>query len=330
MSKLSVIIPAYNGGKTIGKCLDSIINSLTDQNVEIICIDDGSKDNTWKILQKYEKNYKFIAIVHKENGGVGSARNLGLKYVTGDYIAWVDSDDYVTSEWYSVIQKNLNNYQPDCFFFDYFITTDGKNSPRHIRLPEVVSLQDFVFEQSLERELKNFLCNQVIRAELFHDVKFNETYHMLEDYEVLTEITPSFRNIRHSKKCLYCYVQNNNSLTHNLNRNILWKNGEIVKKRHLRYSQMGLHVSVNDYLMQLMNYVYSNTEKNIDFYNRGKIIRRFLREHKKEILLNDDISKKNRIKALCTMLGIENLLRFLLYLKSKINESFKKKLGAVH
>lgn len=93
---------------------------------------------------------------------------------------------------------------------------------------------------------------------------------------------------------------------------------------------MGLHVSVNDYLMQLMNYVYSNTEKNIDFYNRGKIIRRFLREHKKEILLNDDISKKNRIKALCTMLGIENLLRFLLYLKSKINESFKKKLGAVH
>lgn len=316
-NKLSVIIPVYNGEKTVDKCLDSILNSLTDQNVEIICIDDGSKDNSWEILQKYEENYKFITIVHKENGGVGSARNLGLKYVTGDYIAWVDSDDYVTSEWYSVIQDNLNNYQPDCFFFDYFITTDGKNSPRHIRLPEVVSLQDFVFEQSLERELKNFLWNQVIRTELFHDVKFNETYHMLEDYEVLTEITPSFRNIKHSKKCLYCYAQNNSSLTHNLNRSILWENGEIVKKRYQKYCKIGLHVSVSDYLMQLMNYVYSKAEKDIDFCNRKKIVRRFLREHKIEILLNDDISKKNRIKALCTMLGIENLLHFLLYLKKK-------------
>ena len=55
MSKLSVIIPVYNGEKTVDKCLDSIINSLTDQNVEIICIDDGSKDNSWEILQKYEE-----------------------------------------------------------------------------------------------------------------------------------------------------------------------------------------------------------------------------------------------------------------------------------
>lgn len=269
-NKLSVIIPVYNGEKTVGKCLDSILNSLTDQNVEIICIDDGSKDNTWEILQKYEGRYAFIISVHKVNGGVGSARNLGLKYVTGDYIAWVDSDDYVTSEWYSVIQENLNNYQPDCFFFDYFLTIGGKNSPRHIRLPEVVSLQEFVFEQSLERELKNFLCNQVIRTELFHDVKFNETYHMLEDYEVLTDITPSFRNIRHSKKCLYCYVQNNNSLTHNINRSILWENGEIVKERYQKYCQIGLHVSINDYLTQLMNYVYSKAEKDIDFCNRKK------------------------------------------------------------
>ena len=84
-NKLSVIIPVYNGEKTVGKCLDSILNSLTDQNVEIICIDDGSKDNTWEILQKYEGRYAFIISVHKVNGGVGSARNLGLKYVTGDY-----------------------------------------------------------------------------------------------------------------------------------------------------------------------------------------------------------------------------------------------------
>ena len=76
-----------------------------------------------------------------------------------------------------------------------------------------------------------------------------------------------------------------------------------------------MHVSINDYLTQLMNYVYSKAEKDIDFCNRKKIVRRFLRKHKKELLLDEDISRKYRIKALCTMMGIENLLRLLLYLK---------------
>lgn len=320
-NKLSVIIPVYNGEKTISKCLDSLIKSITDQNVEIICIDDGSKDNTWKLLQNYGGIYPFIHSIHKENGGVGSARNLGLKYVTGDYIAWVDADDTVTSTWYSVIQQNLNTYQPDCFFFDYFLTIDGKNLPCHIRLPETVSLQEFVYEQSLEREMKNFLWNQVVRAEFFKEVKFNETVHMLEDYDVLTQITPLFKQIRHSKECLYHYVQNGSSLTHNIKRNVLWKNAGIVEKRYNKYKQMGLPVSINDYVMQLLGYIYYKTEKDTEFYSKEKVIKDFLWKHKSEVLTNKDMSKTTRIKALCVIMGLENVLCGLLEIKRKIRNS---------
>lgn len=308
-NKLSVIIPVYNGGKTLGKCLGSLIESITDQNVEIICIDDGSKDNTWELLQDYGNAYPFIHSYHKENGGVGSARNLGLKYVTGEYIAWVDADDYVSSSWYPVIQENLNTYHPDCFFFDYFRTIAGKNFPCHIKLPKTVSLQEFVYEQSLERELENFLCNQVIRAKFFKEVKFNETYHMMEDYDILTHITPFFKSLRHSAECLYYYVQNRNSLTNNIDRNTLCKNIDIVKKRYDKYRQIGLPVSINDYVLQLLGYIYnSETKKNTEFYSREKVIKQFLWKHKKEIFLDKDIPKKVQIKALCTIIGWEKIL----------------------
>lgn len=320
-NKLSVIIPTYNGGGTLERCLDSIIDSLTDQNVEIICIDDGSKDNTWELLQSYKRMYPFIHSFHKTNGGVGSARNLGLKYVTGDYIAWVDADDYVASAWYSVIQENLNKYQPDCFFFDYFLTINGKNFPCHIKLPEAVSLQEFVYEQSMERELKNFLWNQVIRAEFFKEVRFNETYHMLEDYDILTQITPFFKNMRHSTKCLYYYIQNNNSLTHSIDRDVLWKNIEIVKRRYIKYRQIGLPVSINDYVESLLGYIYSQKKRDANFYSGEKAIKRFLQKHKKEIILNEDISKNTRVKALCAIIGWEKIFYNILWIKRKIQNS---------
>ena len=154
--ELSVIIPAYNACKTIGRCLDSLLQSIQQAPVEIICVDDGSKDNTWDILQTYSKRCDCLRVFHKENGGVGSARNLGLSQANGDYIAWVDSDDYVTRDWYETIYAGLEKYNPDCLVFDYFYTRDDVDEPRHIALPEKVDLNAFVYEQSLERELKNF------------------------------------------------------------------------------------------------------------------------------------------------------------------------------
>ncbi len=314
--ELSVIIPAYNAGKTIGRCLDSLLQSIQQAPVEIICVDDGSKDNTWDILQSYSKKYDCLRIFHKENGGVGSARNLGLSQANGNYVAWVDSDDYVTADWYETIYSGLEKYNPDCLVFDYFYTRDDVDEPRHIVLSEKVDLKSFVYEQSLERELKNFLWNQVIRASFLKKVKFNETYHMLEDYDVLTQVTPTFENIVHINKCLYHYVQNESSLTHSVSSEVLWKNIGIVKARYDYYSELGLHVSINDYFMQATAYLYDG--RNNDWSQRKKRViqlKKSLRRYWKNLFIDHDISYKLKIKLGCAIIGIEDVLNILLKLK---------------
>lgn len=98
--KVSIIVPVYNVEEYIDKCLKSLVNQTLD-DIEIIVINDGSPDNSQKIIDKYVKKYpKKVKSYIKENGGQGSARNYGLKYASGEYIAYVDSDDYVEKDMY--------------------------------------------------------------------------------------------------------------------------------------------------------------------------------------------------------------------------------------
>lgn len=315
--ELSVIIPAYNAGQTIGRCLDSLLQSVQQAPVEIVCVDDGSKDNTWEILQAYSKKYACLRIFHKENGGVGSARNLGLSQAAGNYIAWVDSDDYVTTDWYATIHGGLEKYNPDCLVFDYFYTRDNVDEPWHIALPEKVGLKAFVYEQSLERELKNFLWNQVIRAALLKKVKFNETYHMLEDYDVLTQVTPKFKKIIHINKCLYHYVQTENSLTHTVSSEVRWNNIDIVQRRYDYYKKIGLPISINDCAIHFCEYLYQSKCHEIKWAERSAIVRENLRLHQGEILRDKGVGKRVKIKAIFAIMGMDSLLRALLKLKNK-------------
>ena len=95
--KLSVIIPAYNVEKYISECLDSVL--VTEKDIEVIIVDDGSKDNTLSICEDYSKKDSRVKVYSKPNGGVSSARNYGLEKVSGDYIIFVDSDDYLFEGW---------------------------------------------------------------------------------------------------------------------------------------------------------------------------------------------------------------------------------------
>ena len=95
MPKVSVIVPIYNVEKYLEKCINSLL-SQTLEDIQIILVNDGSKDNSGNIAKEYEKNNKDRVIyVEKENGGLSDARNYGLKYATGDFIAFLDSDDYI-------------------------------------------------------------------------------------------------------------------------------------------------------------------------------------------------------------------------------------------
>ena len=110
--KISVIVPVYKVEPYLRKCLDSIAGQ-TYQNLEIILVDDGSPDSCGSICDEYAVQDKRVRVIHKENGGVSSARNAGLAAATGDWIGWVDSDDWIEPDLYSYMLEKVREYGAD-------------------------------------------------------------------------------------------------------------------------------------------------------------------------------------------------------------------------
>ncbi len=124
--KVSVIIPVYNVEKYLRQCLDSVINQ-TLKDIEIICVNDGSTDNSLKILEEYASKDNRIKIINKENGGLSSARNAGLAASEGKYIHFLDSDDYIDSKCYEKLYNKIVKFDADfCQFGFNYVNNDGK------------------------------------------------------------------------------------------------------------------------------------------------------------------------------------------------------------
>ena len=116
---ISIIIPVYKVEKYLEKCIQSVINQ-TYENLQIILVDDGSPDNCGKICVEYAKKDHRIEVIHKSNGGLSDARNKGLEIAKGEYIGFVDSDDYIESDMYEVLYnllKQYNAYVKICNFY---------------------------------------------------------------------------------------------------------------------------------------------------------------------------------------------------------------------
>ena len=122
MPKVSVIVPVYNVEKYIEKCLNSLVNQ-TLKDIEIIIVNDGSKDNSDKIIKIYQEKYDNIIYLTKKNGGLSDARNYGIPYAKGEYIAFLDSDDYVENDiyekMYNKAKENNSDYVECDFIWEY-------------------------------------------------------------------------------------------------------------------------------------------------------------------------------------------------------------------
>ena len=118
MEKVSIIIPVYNAYTVIDKCIQSIINQ-TYKNIEILLINDGSKDKSIEKLNYYEKKYKNIKIINKKNEGVSKTRNLGIKKATGKSIMFIDNDDYIDNTYVETLLNEIKNSEADCVYSGY-------------------------------------------------------------------------------------------------------------------------------------------------------------------------------------------------------------------
>ena len=118
MEKVSIIVPVYNAYSSIDKCIESIINQ-TYKNIELILINDGSKDDSITKIKAYEKKYKNIRVIDKKNEGVSKTRNLGIREATGKYIMFIDNDDYIDNDYVETLLTEIIATKADCIFSGY-------------------------------------------------------------------------------------------------------------------------------------------------------------------------------------------------------------------
>ncbi|MFA9558198.1 glycosyltransferase [Evansella sp. AB-rgal1] len=214
------MVPIYCVEKYLRKCVDSVINQ-TYSNLEIILVDDGSPDNCGSICDEYAMIDKRIKVIHKENGGLSDARNAGLDVATGEYISFIDSDDYIHPEFYEVLLNLIVNNNADiaqCGYTEVYEKSDSTLSieKKAIVYPKIVVHNDKndiltnLYEPELEVAIWN-VWNKLFKVEILKNIRFPMN-RLHEDVFTTYKIFFNANKVVTTEKKMYFYLQRPNSI----------------------------------------------------------------------------------------------------------------------
>lgn len=212
-SKVSVIVPVYNVENYLAKCLDSLINQ-THQNIEILVINDGSKDDSEKIIQEYAQKYpEKIRPFTKENGGLSDARNFGIDHATGDYLGFVDSDDYVAPSMFEEMAYLAEKHQSKMVICNIQkVDQNGNIAQRLTQIPNMPEKIDLEKNLSVFSDLSYFACNKLFKKELFREKRFKKGVHF-EDIQLIPQLLLECDTISQTQNFHYQYLERTDSIT---------------------------------------------------------------------------------------------------------------------
>lgn len=214
--KISVIIPVYNTEEYLGRCLDSVISNIY-QNLEIICINDGSIDNSLSILYEYEKKDNRIVVIDIKNNGVSHARNIGLQYASGDIISFIDSDDWIHSHYFEILLKQLNKYNSDIAVCTYCRTSEFDIEKTKTDVGDC-NVQLFTGEDNLNQYvIKSYIWGRLYRSESIKGIFFCEDINISEDKAFNISVLSNSQRLKVSyvDLALYFYYNRADSVVNN-------------------------------------------------------------------------------------------------------------------
>lgn len=209
---ISIIVPIYNVEKYLPTCLDSIL-AQTYTNLEIILVDDGSPDDSGAICDEYASRDSRFVVVHQKNGGVSVARNTGLDHATGDYIGFVDPDDWIEPNMYETMMSSIQKEGHDGAACSAFYESTNKTEIRK-QLPSVTFKQPELLRVSLEDKLPPHMWRLLVKASIWNNIRFNTDYRRSEDWEILPRLLRNCNSLITLSMPLYHYRMNTSSITH--------------------------------------------------------------------------------------------------------------------
>lgn len=229
---ISVIVPVYKVEKYLEKCIESIIKQ-TYTNLQIILVDDGSPDNCGKICDEYAKKDSRIEVIHKINGGLSDARNVGINRANGRYIGFVDSDDYIKEDMYEKLINLIKEYDADISICNLYDVIDGneciRNKDNGIH---EYSRIDILKEILLDKNIQSYAWNKLYKKELFDEIKYpiGKKY---EDIGTTFYLFEKCNKIVVTSEPEYYYLKRADSLVNNVTESTVLDYTEIIIQRYL-------------------------------------------------------------------------------------------------
>lgn len=210
---ISIIVPVYNVSCYLDECVKSLIHQ-SYKTIEVILVDDGSTDNSGRICDQYEQVDKRIKVIHKPNGGLSDARNVGIETANGKYIGFVDSDDWIDYRMYETLIMNIKKYNADIVVCERIIFSNNQvhnnGVSGKISVLERDKAIDILFE---DKKYKSHAWNKLYKKELFNNIKFPKDKYF-EDVFIMHKIFYNATKVVFMDKGLYYYRQREDSIVH--------------------------------------------------------------------------------------------------------------------
>ncbi len=249
---VSIIVPLYNGEQTIERCLSSIRNQ-SYKNIEVLVVNDGSKDHSMKVLKKFEETDSRFQIINKTNSGVSDSRNLGMKHARGKYLQFIDSDDWLVKDATETFVTAAETYNCDMIITDYHRVVNRKIYIKgHIPKEGLISRREFA--EYMMKAPANFyygvMWNKFFRTDIVksHKLKCSRDLNWCEDFLFNLEYLQYIKDVCVIKKPVYYYVKTKGSLV----------STQVNLKQTIRTKRI------------LFDY-YKDLYKSIDIYDENKL-----------------------------------------------------------
>ena len=297
--RISVIVPAYNLAQWLPRCLESILGQ-THSDLEVIVVDDGSRDETCSVAEAYARKDSRVKVISKENGGVTSARLCGLKAATGRWIGFVDGDDVLDAGMYARLLQNAHDHNADISHCGYQRNfPDGGlefhyNTGKIRKQDSLTGLRDLLEERLIEPGL----CSKLYRADLFvgleekMDLTIRNNEDMLMNYYLFSNAATSV----YEDVCPYHYMIREDSASHRKLSEHRIYDPVRVREIILQQAPSELKEDARQALLRVLLYVYALivTQKDRDLQPHGAVIRQKLQQQKDGFRV---LSKRNQILA---------------------------------
>lgn len=223
---ISVIVPVYNGEKFVKRAADSVLCQM-DGRVELVLVDDGSVDSSGAICDEYAEKHSNVTVVHKKNGGLSSARNAGIAVASGEYLCFLDADDYLDQETCSRLIQVITEHHPDMIDFGWkyvsssgMVSTNLHSVPKEVLLDET-TIRDMILPPLLnlrkddEHFIYDYACVKAFKTSILkeYEIRFDETRRIWEDRPFCIIYLQHCKTFFSVSECFYNYVDIPNSLS---------------------------------------------------------------------------------------------------------------------